>query len=299
MFVSDYIVTSIKGHQHFDFVDVNLDDDNKLFIDPCLLEHASDPWSRNAALTVNAFFDRFYDELRRGTLLSSGLLDHAREQNATKLGYGNGDNGKGKTAKGLWDSIKDLQILVHDIPSIDRVQDITILVNGIAEDFLSDLLTNILHEQLNAFTCEQMAMWGCAAQGEKVIWTFDAYTGEWIQVSKPCWYYNGKELLLVPKHIVRRNYLFNAHQYLCAVIIDRIRDANGWNDLKKIDIWSNLPRTSEHWEYDKVISYSREYPDVLSEYHERMPRFYRRANGCMTDRSLDITVYGYEIEQSA
>lgn len=299
MYISDYLGVGAKGHSNYEFVDVFLNDDNRLFIDPCMIEGAGDPWCMSAANVMTVFFDCFYEELRKGTLYISGLLSHAGEQNATKLGYGNGCNGKGKTAEGLRDCIRGLSLLVHEISTIGRAQDIPVLVDGFAEDCMSDLLTNILHEPLNTFTCEQMAVWGCPPQGEKAIWTFDAILKEWIQVVRPCWYYKGKELLLVPKWIVRRNYLFKAHQYLYSVIVERIRRTNGWADLKKVDIWNNLPRTSEHWEYDTVIDYTRKHPEALLDYHEQLPRFYLRAKGHMSDEDLDIAVYGRETEKSA
>ena len=292
MYISDYLGLEPKGHHNFDFVDAYLDDDNRLFIDPCMLECSNDSWSINAVRIMRTFFDCFFEALRGGYLLESGLLDHAGEQNATKLGYGNGENGKGKTATGLIDSFRGLSVLVHDIPTISRAQDIPVMVEGFAEDCMSDLLTNILHEPLNDFTAEQMRKYGCAPQTERDIWTFDAENKTWIQVIKPCWLYNGKELLLVPKWIVRKNFLFKAHQYLYCVIAERIRRENGWDDLKKIDVWNNFPRTSFHWEYDTVISYSKENPDALTEYHKCMPSYYRRAHGCMSDEDLDYAIYG-------
>ncbi|MEM5767330.1 MAG: hypothetical protein AAGU32_03430 [Bacillota bacterium] len=106
-------------------------------------------------------------------------------------------------------------------------------------------------------------------------------------------------VLLVPKWIVRKNFLFKAHQYLYSVIVERIRKKNGWDDLKKIDIWNTLPRVSEHWEYDTVIAYTREHPEALSEYHDHMPRFYGRTKGHMTDQDLDSAVYGRRMKESA
>ena len=299
MFISDFLDIGVKGHCNFEFVDAYLKDDNRLFIDPCMIEGAEDPWSTNAAFIMRAFFDRFFEELRGNTLYQSGLLSHAGEQNATKLGYGNGFNGKGKTADGLWESIHGLSSLVHVIPTIDRAQDIPVLVEGFAEDCMSDLLTNILHEPLNQFTCEQMRKWGSPPQGEVDIWTFDPFAQKWVQVCRPCWYYRGRELLLVPKWIVRKNYLFKAHQYLYSIIVERVRREIGLMDLKKVDIWNNLPKKSEHWEYAYAIDYTREHPDALSEYHDQLPRFYRRAHGCMSDKDLDIAVYGRSVELPA
>ncbi len=46
--ISDYFGFGCKGHENFNFVDVDLSDDIRLFIDPLLIEGADDPWSREA-----------------------------------------------------------------------------------------------------------------------------------------------------------------------------------------------------------------------------------------------------------
>ena len=85
---------------------------------------------------------------------------HAREQNATHLGYGSGNNGKGNTAKGVLDLFKPLEHLITKIPIIKKEVDLVVLLPGFAEDGLSDLLTNILHKHLNDYTLEQMKKYG-------------------------------------------------------------------------------------------------------------------------------------------
>ncbi len=291
MFISEFLRADNKGHENFEFVDVNLDSDTPVFIDPCLIEKDNTSWCADASKKIDSFFDGMYTEFRHGDIRKSGLFNHAGEQNATKLGYGNGFNGKGKTAEGLADSLSGLKLLAKDIPTISCIQDMSVFVEGVAEDCTSDLITNILHGHLNDFTADQMEKYGCRPQGEKNIWTFDHVNKEWIQEVRPCWEYNGSEILLVPKRIVRKNYLFHPHQYLYSVIIERIRRENGWDDLTKHDIWDNLSKTGEHWEYSKVRSYSREYPDAVTEYHEKIPYYYGKKNGTMSDQDLDSVVY--------
>ena len=286
-----------KGHSNFDFVDVYLDDDNQVFIDPAMLERANDPWSIEAVKHMYSYFDRMFYGFRTNNL--EDLFAHAHEQNATKLGYGNGNNGKGKTADGLQESLCKLSLLVKDIPTIGNPKDVPVLVEGFAEDCMSDLLTNILHSLLNDFTAEQMSKLGIPPQGNKTFHTWDASLDDWKEVTRPTWFYKGKELLMVPKWIVRKRYLFKAHQYLYGVIIERMQEENGWQDMKKIDVWRNIPRNSEHWEYETVIEYTRENPDALLEYHSRVPYYYRRSSGCMSDEDLDEAIYGYVVEETA
>ena len=297
MFLSEYIKEGKQGHANFDFVDVQLDTDNRIFIDPAVLEFATDEWGVEANKYVQSYFDCLFTALRENRI--DELFAHAHEQNATKFGYGNGRNGKGKTANGLEESLSKLKELVHAIPTISRGEDIPVLVEGFAEDCMSDLLTNILHRQLNEFTAYQMQMRNILPTEKRTFWSWDVLKRSWVQVTMKSWSYGGKELLMVPKWIVRQKYLFKAHQYLYGVIIERLQIEKGWEDMKKIDILNNLPKNTEHWEYEKVIEYTKKNPDALDEYHKRIPRYYNRAHGIMSDADLDIAIYGYEIDEVA
>ena len=206
---------------------------------------------------------------------------------------------KEKTAGGLEEALSQLRNLVHVIPTISKGEDIPVLVEGFAEDCMSDLLTNILHEQLNEFTTLQMKSRGIPAAGMKTFWTWDAKENAWHQVTRESWFYQDRELLMVPKWIVRKNYLFKTHQYLYGVIIERMQAKNGWEDMKKIDVLNNMPKNNEHWEYETVIQYTKEHPDALDEYHKRIPKYYSRAHGIMSDEELDMAIYGCYIEEVA
>lgn len=291
-FVSEYMGIPYLGHQHFDFVDVRLNQDNKLFLDPCLIELGQDTWCKNAADTMQKFFDCLFTAIRTETLHTSGLLTHAHEQNATKLGYGNGQNGKGKTASGLYDSLFPLFALVHQIPTIAKAEDIPLLVQKFAEDNLSDLLTNILHEELYQFTAKQMALYGCPPQRDITYYTFNAKECDWTSITRPSWLYNGKELLLVPKSIVRKRYLFNPRQYLSLIIIERMMEINDMKDMRKVDIIENIPKPSKDWLYKKVISFSKNHPEALTKYHELLPCRYSDKRNIKDDAFLDKLIYG-------
>ena len=121
-YVSDYLNKGIKGHSNYEFVDIIVNDDNLLFIDPILLETSEDQWSKEAQASIQSFFDAFFEAYsRKDELKKRELLSHAGEQNGTHLGYGRGDNGKGNTVKGLLDIFVSLEKLIQEIPNIDIV----------------------------------------------------------------------------------------------------------------------------------------------------------------------------------
>lgn len=300
MYISDYFGIP-KGHASIPFVDIRTNCDTKLFIDPCLIERCSpnDYYSAEAQRLITDFEDCLYFTMRSGRWATTTMLNQAHEVHETKLGYGNGRNGKGKTPEGMRQSLQKLCDLANGIPSISRIQDISIFVEDFAEDCLSDLLTNVLHEVLCRFTAEVMDEYGIAPSGMQEIASWDSTVHDWVWSRQPSWSIDGQEILLVPKWWVRSNYLFKAHQYLYGVIIERMQREHGYIGLTKRDVWQNMERDSAHWEYEKVIEYTLDNPNALRDYHNRMLAYYSRAHGCMDDDALDFAVYGHLVRETA
>ena len=288
-----------QGHRGIDFVDIDTAKDTLLFIDPCLIDRGEDELSKGASSLISDFSNQMYGDMRSKRWTYTHVFDEAHEVNDTHLGYGNGRNGKGKTPEGMRASLNELCNLANEIPPIKRIQDVSVLVEDFAEDCMSDLLTNILHELLSQFTAKAMAYYQINPAGKHQIRYWDDSDHCWATTMVPYWAVDGRRILLVPKWWVRKHFLFTAHQYLCAIIIERMRNEHGFLGLTKKDIWRNIERKAEHWEYEFVIDFTREHPDSLDEYHSRMFQYYNRANGCMDDDALDQAVYGHLIEETA
>lgn len=304
-FISDIWKLKQKGHEYFDFVDVAVNDDNEIFIDPCLIEKMNDTWSIKAMKHIDSFMNKLFSAYNTGnTSEIRKLLSHAREQNATRLGYGNGDNGKGNTADGLLEIFHPLTDLIKQIRTVGKAEDLVLMIPGFAEDGMSDLLTNILHDCLNEFTLEQMNKFGISSNGEHEFITWNIEQNEWIKVKRASCFVNGKELLLVPKNVVRKNYLFGVNQYFTRIILERIIDEGGYRDAKgksipKKDIVKSKRFSGDHWQYDEAIKYTIEHNDALAEYHRKLPGFYLEYGEPLTDEELDFEIYGYTNVKSA
>ena len=304
-FISDIWQLKKKGHINFEFVDVAVNDDNLLFIDPCLIERWNNAWAIKAMKHINSYFERLfnvYNTCNRKDMRY--LLSHAEEQNATRLGYGKGDNGKGNTADGLLETFQPLEELIYSIKTIGKTEDLTLLIPGFAEDGMSDLLTNILHECLNEFTMEQMHKYGIQSNGSKIFYTWDMLASKWKKVEKNVYFVNGKELLLVPKNIVRKKYLFGVSQYFRRIILERMIDEGGYRDadgkaIPKKEIVKSKRYSGKHWQYDEAIKYTVNNNDALDEYHRKLPGFYMEYGQTMTDEELDFLIYGYVVTKSA
>ena len=300
-YVSDYWNKEVKGHLHYDFVDVVVNDDNLLFIDPLLIEIAGDEWCQEADVAIMSFFNEFYKAYREEDMVQKkALLSHAGEQNGTRFGYGRGNNGKGNTVSGLLKIFAPLEQLLPEISTMEKVEDLPLLIPNFAEDGLSDLLTNILHGQLNEFTLQQMKKYGVESNGFLPFWTWNAKEFCWEKMERPSYCVDGHELLVVPKHIVRKNYLFSTSQYFNRIILERIREEGGYMDgdkpIPKKEIVKAKRFSGEHWQYDESISYTKKENAALNEYHYKLPHFYAENGGSMEDEKLDELIYGYSIK---
>lgn len=264
-----------------------------------MIELGKDSLSIEAAALIADFENTLYSEMRLGHWNTTHIFNEAHEIHDSKLGYGNGRNGKGKTPNGMRDSLNGLYLLANAVPEVSKVQDISIFVKDFAEDCMSDLLTNILHRILSKFTAMQMDLYGVKPTGFHEVRAWDQDTHRWTSSNQPFWSIEGKRILLVPKHWVRKHFLFKTHQYLYTVIIERMRNELGYSGVSKNDIWLNMHRTTEHWEYDHVTEFTSKNPDALAEYHIRMLHSYHRTHGPMSDDALNDVVYNFHKSISA
>ena len=184
-FFSSEIDLGVLGHSNYEFVDVDTMSDQQLFIDPSLILTSSTEWCFEANEVINDYFDRFYHAFRfdNGTE-KTYLLSHAQEINDTRLGFGNGHNGHGNTAKGLLEKFSDLSDLLKRLDSISLAADLPVFVPGFDMDGLSDMLTNIIHLQLYNFTLHQLSKHGIEPNTTTSFWSWDATLSKWVYYSE-------------------------------------------------------------------------------------------------------------------
>jgi len=79
---------NINSHSQIDFIDIVVNDDRKLFIDPCLIEVNNSNWAKLAQQTINSYFKLLYQLYCNNSyrIQKLELFSHAHEINATKLG---------------------------------------------------------------------------------------------------------------------------------------------------------------------------------------------------------------------
>ena len=80
-----------KSQFELDFVDVPIDGDILLFVDPFGISQRVDPWSQQCNRAIVSFFQRVVDAIITHDLeLARQLLSYLREPNETRLGFSRG-----------------------------------------------------------------------------------------------------------------------------------------------------------------------------------------------------------------
>lgn len=219
MNISEKFGLTSAGHQDIDFVDINLDTDTKLYIDPTLIEGLPIPWCIETKKVLIDFFDRAFEYCK--TKNYSGLYDlvaFGKEPNETKLGLSIEQScGKGSKPDSLYKifrSVMDKCLIEKGI--VEKPSELCIFVHNFAEDRMSDLVTNIIREQLYKFTIQQCKELGFPLSTEQFnlgqYW--DISLRRWQPLLGSALILEGRSILLVPKIIVRRKFIISVSQYI-------------------------------------------------------------------------------------
>ena len=287
------------GHSNFEFVDVDTSRDTELFIDPCLIETICDDFCTKCQNVLNDYFDCFYNLYRNNCSYDDKIkmFSHAHEINATKLGYGSGNNGKAKTAEGMYETFEGIKNLVKKNVPFEKAIDLPLFIRDFAEDCLSDMLTNILFKELCEYTLNQCQLYSVPVQDvTDDFYYWDSCVHQWCKYSGKGLFIDGKLILLVPKHIVRHNYYYNTEQYFRNIILTKKQNEQTIIDRMgkeykptKISIRKSMIKSNGDILAISEIETERD-PSLLERYHNIMGTVY--LNKGMSDIELDYWAYG-------
>ncbi len=276
-----------KTQPELDFVDVSLQRDNRLFIDPFAIAQELDRWSRDAATTIGAFFHQVIEDIRTGHEENArSLLLNLREPNETRLGFSRGrpqGAGIGSTqADQIFEALRDSgAVRTGFITSLEETE---LMIDGISHDKISDLTTNIIRGHLVEYTREQCILHGVPLQNVAMPPIFSPDTMEWEARYVDLPVYHARPVLLVPKNIVRYSPAYKHGEYYQHFVLNYLQASELSNPrLGLVRIITNQKRKTqrrvvykkdlaEHYPRTKQLLYefSKEHPEVLGDYRERL-----------------------------
>jgi hypothetical protein len=260
-----------------DFVDISLDADIPLFVDPYALSTRIDEWSATCAGAVNTFFHEVIQAIRGSDeARAMELLGHLHEPNETCLGWSSGNpSGRGVgglQATHLYRALS--QSTAVRTGFVEDLADCEIVVEGIGPDKISDITTNLIRSQLITYTQQQCAAHGIPIPGtvaSGALW--DQARRRWTQEYVHLPVVDGKKILLVPKFAVRWHVLLDHREYYRHFVLNFIQanvDAFGGlahlarsrgGFVTKKDLEQEFPCGK-----DFLLAFSKEHPKVFQGY---------------------------------
>lgn len=214
------------------FVDVHLERDNRLFIEPSAIRFAAaagDPYALAAEFRLTTFFGEVLDSARRNNRRRGlALLGHLHEPNETRLGMTRvGVNGHGVgsgLADNLWQEIRDNPACSQAV-LVRRIEDMAPYIQRIGPDLISDLCTRIAFDVLLDFTASMTTQYPDLGRRTSVrredVW--DPAGLQWTTRQGRLPTVHDKRLLLVPTNWVWPNQLLNAPSFYQVQALGRLQ----------------------------------------------------------------------------
>ena len=292
-----------KSQRELDFVDVQVQTDNRLFVDPFALGQRVDRWSEDAHQSLVTFFDQIVQSIRSGKEAQARqLLSNLSEPNETRLGLSKerpqgAGIGAGQ-ADDLYKAFKDSTAVKTGF--LTSLEESELMIEGIGPDKISDLTTNVIRGHLLAYTAQQCELHGIPTTEVAMPACFDPQSFEWESRYARVPLYRGRPLMLVPKAIVRLNPAYDPGQYYRHYVLNFLQAEhlasgsslvktlkNGQRVVYKKDLEKRFPQTKR-----LLYDFSRKHPEILEQYRKDLARMEREGIGSEVDTEDERVIAG-------
>lgn len=275
-----------KTQSELDFVDVPVDGDIPLFVDPFANSQRLDRWSQECHRALITFFQGVVDKIRSGRYeQAKELLLHLREPNETRLGLSAGrPQGAGIgsfQADLIYEALRDSSAVRTGF--LSSLEECELMIEGIGWDKISDLTTNIIRSPLADYSREQCTLHNVPVEAVAQPACFDPNLMQWVARYLELPMCGQLPVLLVPKAIARFSLGYDHNRYYRHFVLNYLRTEaleassalvrtlkNGRKVVYKKDLERIFPCTK-----DLLYRFSREHPHVLEEYRESLERLER------------------------
>lgn len=263
-----------------DFIDIDIERDIPLFLDPFFLSIRVDNFSLGCSRTIRSFFQRVIDLVRNRQIDDAReLFNHLHEPNSTCLGMSQGvPQGRGV---GRMDTNKIFNRIVGSraiqTGLLRDLEDSVLFVDQFDKDKLSDMTTNIIRKHLIEYTNNQCLLHGIEvreAVPSGFYWNPQFQRWE----SEHCSHLviNDRPILLVPKGIVSFKKQYTARKYYQHFVLNYLQNENlqlnsalvqerpnGTRYVTKKSIEERNPFTK-----DFLREFTRLHPEVLQNFKD-------------------------------
>jgi len=207
-----------RNQSQLDFVDVKLDTDIPIFLDPTAIKSLQSPWGNELSSLLQSFFETVLSYIKNGKhSVAQALLASLSERNEFHLGYSRGKSQGhafgAKSAESVWGALFKSNASLTGL--LEDLEDTCLLIEGVGPDMISDAVSNILRGPLIKYTQDMCVYYDIPMSSGVVsgpIW--NPVEGAWENsfVTLPVAGKFGK-IIFVPKLLVRQKLSYRVDEY--------------------------------------------------------------------------------------
>lgn len=212
-----------RAQAELDFVDVSNEYDTNVYVDPYAIEVNDDIWADETTNHIRSFFNEVLQAIRDGNLTrATTLMSHLREPKETFLGISLAEpKGRGVGAGQSQQLITAIaRSRAYETGLLTDLSEMSLYVEGIDRDKISDLTTNVIRALLVEYTQQQCEIFGIETENYSGPPLWNVNKSNWISKIVQLPYINDDPILLVPKYIVRRKLSLDSQEFYNKQITD-------------------------------------------------------------------------------
>ncbi|MBM9913967.1 MULTISPECIES: hypothetical protein [Stenotrophomonas] len=267
-----------RKQAELDFVDVPLDTDLPVFVEPTAIRAMDTPWSSECVALLQNFFSNVLSAVKKGEKARAvSLLGSLNERNDFHLGYSSGESrghafGKG-SAGSVWESLLTSKAAKSGV--LSDLEDTALLIEGVGADMISDAVCNIIRAPLIEYTQDMCRYYGIpmvANVSSGPCWDMQAqnWVARHVELPMP----KGESLVLVPKSIVRLAGAYDAGAYYRHYLLPELQKQHLASGSGLVEVLKSKKRRvtktalMRHYgkNKDAVAKLTEDNPDVLAKY---------------------------------
>lgn len=276
-----------KSQYELDFVDIDIERDIPLFLDPYFISKCDFPFAYSAHRTIKSFFEYLLMQLKvDNTRYARELFSHLNEPNEFCLGMSIGTPiGKGigpSDSEKIFNSLLKSKALESGL--MEDIEDFRIFIEGIDKDKISDITANIIKGHLIEYTKNQCRFWGIELKSEVPTgYYWDINTQSWENKYSEMLVINNRKIILVPKRIVSfskeytpyeyvqhfaLNFLQNEHLRLQTSLVQTRNNKEKTQFVTKKSVREDIEKTcqiNKNW----ITKFTEKYPDVFADFKNK------------------------------
>lgn len=290
-----------KSQPELDFIDIRVNADLQLFVDPFAISQRLDRWSQECSTAIVTYFETLITLIRSHRRDQAyDLLRYLGEPNETRLGFcrrrPRGAGIGGLQAGQLLAALEASSAVRTGF--IRSLEECELMVEGIGRDKISDVTTNIIRSYLADYTREQCLLHGVELQNVALPPYFSVESNSWVSNYFDLPVAANRPILLVPKAFARYDASYDQSEYYRHFVLNFLQAEhlnansslvhvlkNQRRVVRKKDIEAVFPLTKQN-----LYEFSRNHPEVLEQYRSYLVGLEERGYSGPVEPQEELTI---------